>query len=114
MGPTKEQAFKEMMHYTHYQVDAKLVSTYFEKATTTIEWLQNMGVEFVDALPYFPGGWPTWHIVAPGGEGCARNLYKLLTDKAKEFGVEIRLQTPVKKILKQGNRVSGIIAEDRT
>jgi len=56
MGPTKEQAFKEMMHYTHYQVDAKLVSTYFDKATTTIEWLQNMGVEFFDALPYFPGG----------------------------------------------------------
>jgi fumarate reductase flavoprotein subunit len=113
MGPTKEQAFKEMMHYTHYQVDAKLVSTYFDKATTTIEWLQNMGVEFFDALPYFPGGWPTWHIIAPGGEGCARNLYRILTEKAKEKGVEILLQTPVKKIIKQGGKVTGVIAEDR-
>lgn len=113
MGPTKEQAFKEMMHYTHYQVDAKLVSAYFDKATTTIEWLQNMGVEFVDALPYFPGGWPTWHIVAPGGEGCARNMYRILTERAKEKGVEILLQTPAKKIIKQGGRITGVIAEDR-
>jgi fumarate reductase flavoprotein subunit len=113
MGPTKEQAFKEMMHYTHYQVDAKLVSTYFDKATTTIEWLQNMGVEFWDAVPYFPGGWPTWHVIAPGGEGCARNLYRILTEKAKEKGVEILLQTPGKKIIKQGGKITGAIGEDR-
>ena len=42
MGPTKEEAFKSMMDYTHYQVDARLVSAYFDKATTTIEWLQNI------------------------------------------------------------------------
>jgi len=113
MGPTKEEAFKAMMHYTHYQVDAKLVSTYFDKATTTIEWLQNMGVEFWDAVPYFPGGWPTWHVVAPGGEGCARNLYRILTEKAKEKGVEILLQTPGKKIIKQGGKITGVIGEDR-
>jgi fumarate reductase flavoprotein subunit len=113
MGPTKEQAFKEMMHYTHYQVDAKLVSTYFDKATTTIEWLQNKGVEFWDAVPYFPGGWPTWHVVAPGGEGCARNLYRVLFEKAKEMGVEFLLQTPAKKIIKQGGRITGVIGEDR-
>jgi fumarate reductase flavoprotein subunit len=113
MAPTKEQAFKEMMHYTHYQVDAKLVSTYFDKATTTIDWLENMGVEFWDAVPYFPGGWPTWHVVAPGGEGCARNLYRILTEKAKEKGVEILLQTPAKKIIKQGGKITGVLAEDR-
>ncbi len=113
MGPTKEQAFKEMMHYTHYQVDAKLVSAYFEKSTTTIEWLMKMGVEFVEALPYFPGGWPTWHIVAPGGEGCARNMYRILTEKAKEKGVEILLQTPAKKIIKQGGKITGVMGEDR-
>jgi fumarate reductase flavoprotein subunit len=113
MGPTKEEAFKAMMHYTHYQVDAKLVSTYFDKATTTIEWLQNMGVEFWDVVPYFPGGWPTWHVVAPGGEGCARNLYRILTEKAKQKGVEILLQTPAKKLIKHAGRITGVVAEDR-
>jgi len=113
MGPSKEEAFKAMMHYTHYQVDAKLVSTYFDKATTTIEWLQKMGVEFWDAVPYFPGGWPTWHIVAPGGEGCARNLYRILFERAKEKGVEFLLQTPAKKIIKQGGKITGVIGEDR-
>ena len=113
MGPTKEEAFNVFMHYTHYQVDARLVSAYLEKATTTIGWLEDMGVEFWDAVAYFPGGWPTWHVVAPGGEACARNLYKTLTDRAKELGVEIYLQTPVKKIIKKEGKIKGIIAEDR-
>lgn len=114
MGPTVEEAFKIFMDYTHWRVDARLVKTYLEKSATTIDWLEDLGAKFLDPLPYFPGGWPTWHIVAPGGEGCARNLYKILTDKAKELGVDIHLQTPVKKILKQGNKVIGVIAEDRS
>jgi len=114
MGPTVEEAFKIFMDYTHWRVDARLVKAYLEKSATTIDWLEDMGAKFLDPLPYFPGGWPTWHIVAPGGEGCARNLYKLLTDKAKELGVDFRLQTPVKKILKDGNRVTGVVAEDKS
>ena len=41
-------------------------------------------------------------------------MMKILTDRAKELGVKILLQTPVTKIVKRGDRVTGVIAEDRS
>lgn len=113
LGPTKDEAFRIFMDYTHWQVDARLVRAYFDKAATTIDWLEGMGVEFMDPCAYFPGGHPTWHPVKPGTEGCASNMVRIMTERAKELGVDIHLQTPVKKIVKKEGKVSGIIAEDR-
>jgi fumarate reductase flavoprotein subunit len=112
MGPTKDEAFKIFMDYTHWRVDARLVRAYIDKSATTIDWLEKMGVEFLEPSAYFPGGWPTWHIVKPGGEGCAANMFRVMTNRAKEVGVQILLQTPVKKILKKGDKIAGVIAED--
>ena len=112
MGPTKDEAFKIFMDYTHWQVDARLVRAYIDKAATTIDWLEKMGIEFLEPSAYFPGGWPTWHIVKPGGEGCAGNMYKIISENAKKMGVRILLKTPVKKILKDGNKIVGVVAED--
>lgn len=113
-GPSRDEAFKVFMDYTHWRVDARLVRAYLDKAATTIDWLEAMGVEFLEPRPYFPGGWPTWHIVKPGGEGCASNIFKIMTEKAKEMGVQILLRTPVEKLIKQGENVTGVVAEDRS
>lgn len=43
---TVEKAFNMFMEYTHYNVDARLVKRYFEQSAETIEWLEDMGVEF--------------------------------------------------------------------
>ncbi|MBI5443330.1 MAG: FAD-dependent oxidoreductase [Deltaproteobacteria bacterium] len=111
MGPTKDEAFRIFMDYTHWRVDARLVRAYLDKAATTIGWLEEMGVEFLDPCAYFPGGWPTWHIVKPGGEACAKHMYRIMTERAKALGVEILLRTPVRRLLKEGNRVRGVFAE---
>ena len=115
-GPSRDQAFKKFMDYTHWRVDAQLVRAYIDKSATTIEWLENMGVEFVDAAAYFPGGEFTWHIVKPEmglpGPMAAATMYKIMTEKAKEMGVEVLLQTPVKKIIKKGDKITGVMAED--
>ena len=60
---TVEKAFNMFMEYTHYNVDARLVKRYFEQSGETIEWLEDMGVEFEGAYRYFPKSEPTWHIV---------------------------------------------------
>jgi fumarate reductase flavoprotein subunit len=114
LGPTKDEAFKLFMDYTHWQVDARLVRAYLDKAATTIDWLEEMGVEFMDPCAYFPGGQPTWHIVKPGGEGCASNMYRILTQRAKEIGVQILLRTPAERLIKQGDGIAGVVAEDRS
>jgi fumarate reductase flavoprotein subunit len=113
LGPTKDEAFKIFMDYTHWQVDARLVRAYLDKAATTIDWLEQMGVEFMDPCAYFPGGQATWHIVKPGGEACASNMYRIMTERAKEIGVKILLRTPVERIIRQGDRIVGVVAEDR-
>jgi fumarate reductase flavoprotein subunit len=114
LGPSKDEAFKIFMDYTHWQVDARLVRAYLDKAATTIDWLEEIGVEFLEPRPYFPGGWPTWHIVKPGGEGCASNMYRIMTEKAKAMGIQVLLQTPVEKLIKQGDKITGVLAEDRS
>jgi fumarate reductase flavoprotein subunit len=114
LGPTKDEAFRIFMDYTHWQVEARLVRAYMDKAATTIGWLENMGVEFMDPCAYFPGGQATWHIVKPGGEGCAINMFRIMTERAKEMGVQILLRTPVEKLIKQGDKIVGVVAEDRT
>ena len=60
---TVEKAFDMIMTYTHYMVDARVVKRYFEQSAETIEWLEDMGVEFEGAFKYFPQAEPTWHIV---------------------------------------------------
>lgn len=113
LGPTKDEAFRVFMDYTHWQVDARLVRAYMDKAATTIDWLEDLGVEFEDPCAYFPGGHATWHPVKPGTEACAANMYRVLTERAKERGVQILLQTPVERLIKEGDRVVGVVAEDR-
>ncbi|UCE34954.1 MAG: FAD-binding protein [Deltaproteobacteria bacterium] len=113
LGPTKDEAFRIFMDYTHWQVDARLVRAYMDKAATTIDWLEDLGVEFEDPCAYFPGGHATWHPVKPGTEACAANMYRVLTERAKERGVQILLQTPVERLIKEGDRVVGVVAEDR-
>ena len=60
---TVEKAFNMFMDYTHYNVDARLIKRYFAQSAGTIEWLEDMGVEFEGAFKYFPQSEATWHIV---------------------------------------------------
>ena len=118
IGLTRENAFKIFMDYTHWRVDAQLVRAYIDKSATTIEWLEDLGVEFLEPAAYFPGGAFTWHIVKPAYEGppgpmAATAMMKVLTEKAKELGTMIFLQTPATKIRKEGNIIAGITAEDK-
>jgi len=39
-------------------------------------------------------------------------MVKTLTEKAKSLGVDIRLQTPAKGLIKEKGRIAGVIAED--
>jgi len=111
---SKKQAFDLHMKYTHYRVDADLVQKYFDKSADTIAWLQDMGVEFIGAFKYFAGSEATWHIVKPEngvpGPRAASAMVKVLTERAKELGVDIQLESPVKRLIVEDNKVVGVIA----
>ena len=115
---TREEAFNIFMEATHWSVDARLVSNYINKSADTIAWLEEMGVEFIDCIAYIKGAHFTHHVVKPAsgvpGPRCASYMMKALTERAEELGVQIFLQTPVKKIIKEEGRITGVIAEGPT
>ena len=116
LEPTKDQAFKAFMDYTHWRVDASLVRTFLNKSGDTIHWLESLGVEFVEPATYFRGAYPTWHLVKPEGRppgpGGAATMIKIMTQKALALGVDIRLESPVEKIVQENGKVVGVQAID--
>lgn len=118
IGLTRESAFKIFMDYTHWRVNARLVKAYIDKSASTIDWLEKMGVEFVAPAAYFAGSNFTWHRVKNSdgstAPGAVATMIKIMTDRVQELGAKIMLQTSAKKILKEGGRVVGVMAEDRS
>jgi fumarate reductase flavoprotein subunit len=114
---TVEKALRMIMEYTHYNIDGRLVKRYFEQSAETIEWLEDMGVEFEGAFKYFTKAEPTWHIVKTDqgiGPRAASFMNKALYAKAQELGVTVLTETPAKKILKDDEgKVCGVVATDK-
>lgn len=114
IGITRDEAFNKFMEYTHWRVDANLVRKYIDKSADTIEWLEDMGVEFYDSARFFSGSEATWHRVKPDsgipGPRGASKMVAMMTERAKELGVEFYLDTPAKEILKEDGKVVGVIA----
>ncbi len=113
---TVEKAFNMFMEYTHYNIDARLLRRYFEQSAETIEWLEDMGVEFAGAFRYFPKSEPTWHIVKTEhaiGPRAASAMNSALYNHALEMGVEIYTETPAKEILMDEGKVVGVRAVDK-
>ena len=75
---TPFEAFRKHMSFTHWNVDARLVRDYYAKSGDTIQWLEEMGVEFFGAMPAYAApetmkpyatSEATWHVVKPIGGG---------------------------------------------
>ncbi|MCR4745977.1 MAG: FAD-dependent oxidoreductase [Lachnospiraceae bacterium] len=113
---TVEKAFKMFMEYTHYNVDARLIKRYFSQSAETIEWLEAHGVEFEGAFRYFPESECTWHIVKTDkgiGPAAASFMNKKLQKSAEEKGVTFLFEHSAKKLIKENDRICGIIAETK-
>jgi fumarate reductase flavoprotein subunit len=104
---SKDEAFKNIMEYSHWLANPRLVRAIVNESGVTIGWLQKQGVIFNDATINMPDSPRTYHVVRGKGEA----VVKALTMKAKEKGVDIRLATAVKRVIKQGDRITGVVAE---
>ena len=116
---SKEDAFNLLMNYTHWRVDARLVRKYIEQSSNTIEWMESLGVEFLGAYKYFEKSTQTWHIVKTKGsnapaERSASNMFRALTERSEELGVEILYNTKATQILTKDGYVTGVefVGED--
>lgn len=124
---TPGEAFRKHMYFTHYRVDARMVRDYYFKSGDTIDWLMDMGVEFLGVQRAFSApentraysdGEFTWHVVKPEGGGapgprCATTMTKRMTEKAIGLGVEIIFETPVSKIIIEDGKAVGVLAKNK-
>jgi len=124
---TPGEAFRRHMYFTHYRVNARLVRDYYAKSGDTIDWLMDMGVEFLgvqrafsapEATRAYSDGEFTWHVVKPEGGGapgprCAASMIKRMTERAVDLGVQIILETPVHKIIMEDGAAVGVLAKDK-
>ena len=104
---TRDEAFKGMMEYSHWRANARMVRAFVDESASTIAWLQEAGVEFSEVGTNMPDGPRTYHIVKEKGAA----VVKALAIKAKEKGVDLRLGTPVTRIIKEGDRITGVIVD---
>ncbi len=103
----KEDCFKLAMDFAHWRINPKIVRAFIEKSGDTIQWLEEKGTEF-DCTPFYPNQIATWHI--PKGRGAA--LIKILAQKCRELGVNLRIRTPVRKIIRgEKGSIVGVLAE---
>jgi len=105
---SRDQAFKNIMDYSHWRANPRLVRAIVNESAATIAWLQQQGVEFTDATINIPDAPRTYHLVKGKGEA----VIKALITRAKELGVIIAPAVTVKQILKAGDRITGVIVEE--
>jgi fumarate reductase flavoprotein subunit len=108
---TRDDAFKTIMEYSHWRANARLVRAFVDESAATITWLQQQGVEFDEVTTNVPGGPVVWHILKGPETERGSMMIKTLTERAKGKGVEFWLATQAKKLIKEGNKITGIIVE---
>ena len=124
---TPGEAFRKHMNFIHWKADPRLVREYYFKSGETIDWLEDMGVEFLAVSKVYPvpevlrayaTSEETWHVVKPADGSTefaprmAAPMIKAMTQRAEDMGVDIWLNTPVRSLIKEGAAVVGVVAED--
>jgi len=104
---SRDEAFRNFMEYSHWRANPRVVRAFVDESAETIDWLQQHGVEFIDATINMPDAPRTYHTVKGTGEA----VVKALATTAKGKGVEIRLATTVKKVLRESNCITGVVAD---
>ena len=105
---SRDEAFRNMIEYSHWRANPHIVRAYVNESAETIAWLQTQGVEFIDVTNNMIKSPRTYHVMK--GEGAA--LIKTLVIRAREKGASVILGVPVKRIVKEGDRVTGVIIEE--
>jgi fumarate reductase flavoprotein subunit len=102
---SRDEAFKNIMEFTHWRANPRLVRAIVNESAATIAWLKKQGVEFIDATTNLPDAPATYHVVKGKGEA----VVKALVTRAKQLGVELVPKTPAKRLIKAGERISVVV-----
>jgi fumarate reductase flavoprotein subunit len=105
----RDQIFRDIMEYSHWKANAALVRAFVNRSASVVDWLEEIGVEFIEPAAFVPGGPKTWHLFK--GYGAA--MIKVLLARAKEKNIDIHYETTVREVIREKEGpVTGVIVED--
>jgi fumarate reductase flavoprotein subunit len=105
---TRDEAFRNIMEYSHWRANARLVRAVVDESASTIAWLEERGVEFTGQMVNMPGAPSTYHVIKGGGEA----VIKALASRAKDAGAQLFPGAPVVALTKTGGRFAGVVVDD--
>lgn len=104
---SRDDAFRNIMEFSHWRANARLVRAIVDESAETIAWLLAHGVEFRPETINMPEAPRTYHPVK--GQGAA--IIKALAVSGKDKGIDFELGAPVTRIIKKDGRIVGVIYE---
>lgn len=108
---TKDQAYRALLDYSHWNAKPALVARYVENADQTVLKMIEEGVVYHDVLVMeSDDGLPTWHIP----EGEMSGLLTVLKGSIQRLGVEVFLETRATSLITSDTgAVIGVVATDK-
>ncbi len=111
------QYFDDMFELTQYRTDADLCETLIRNSHASAKWVAQRGVKLQPGLGRqaykIDGKFKFWGGLALHIWGGGPELLKALYAKADELEIAIAYQTPVKQLLLQDQRITGINAQHK-
>jgi fumarate reductase flavoprotein subunit len=113
-----ERFYQHYMDLNHWRLNPGLIRTFCEQAGPALEWLIGLGVEIPAAVSHnahMPGLTragveDVWRGHVPKDQGLG--LVNALARACRNGGVEIVPGTRVQRLIEEGGRVTGVVADD--
>lgn len=100
-----DEVLLDVMDFHHWRIDDELTRNYYNLSGETINWLQDLGIEFV-MLMSLGGKYVDWHVHANG-----EKYMEALTEAARKAGVDIRTGASGKQLMMEEGKITGIVAD---
>jgi fumarate reductase flavoprotein subunit len=104
---SRDDAFRNIMEYSHWKANARLVRAIVNESAATVTWLKEQGVTFTGQMTMMSGVPSTYHVV----EGTGEAVVKALVTQAKSKGVRILPGTPVTTLSREDGRINCVVID---
>ncbi|MBI3950585.1 MAG: flavocytochrome c [Acidobacteria bacterium] len=115
-----ERHYRDALRIGRYKANSELVKLAVENAAAMVDWLQEIGVEFMPEAPFFVYGHEIYSVPrtyqgVASGRTLLEALRKELDKRIKRGDVVVSLNTKVTKLIKdKDGRVVGVSVEDQS
>lgn len=110
ISDSKEQFYQDTMKGGYNKNDPALVRKMVEKASETVDWLMSIGADLSD-VGKMAGSTNSRTHRPQGGAAVGAHLVPVLEDACVKAGVDLRKNSKVLDVLKDGNKAAGVVVE---